>query len=199
MKVLSIPASSTATKQLNFCPETLMIVSSEKPVKVQVRALGEGVICDLDATHLELQSNFRNNAQFGNVYTLQLADGLLKNKNIEVEITTGAATAEVYAYSTGEPGENFIITERTTILANTSQTFKKFFTLGLSALPANSQLTINYTSGETQVYTSIDEIKAIAAETHQPIAVIDNLNQDISSVVIIPTSQITVSLAKLKL
>ena len=200
MKVLSIAGGATGTVQLNYCPEILMIKAATVPTKVQVRALGEGVVCDLDGTHLTALSNLRQNLVVGGYFAIPLADGILKKKNIEIEVTAAATTqTEVYVYSTGEAGENYIVSERNTILANTSQSFSKFFALALSDMPSGAMVTITYASKETQVFTHADEIKALALENNTEKLVIDNFEQDIKRVDIVTPSQITVSILKLRL
>jgi len=199
MKIFSVDAEDNKTLQLNYCPETLLIKSLDSPSKIQVRALGEGVICDLDATGATVMRNIRNNYSDGNYYAFRLADGLLKNKNIEIEVTAGDNSIEVFVYSTGEEGSCYIITERNTVLANTSQEFRKFFALGLGAFNPGDQLTINYNSGVTQLLNSADEVKALASESHQSVLLIDNLEQDVTSVVVVPTDNTTYYVQRLKL
>lgn len=200
MKIATIAASATTTVQLNYCPEYVLIKSTATPTKVQVRALGEGVICDLDATGVTLMSSIRDNKpDVTGYFKLRLSDGLLKNKNIEVEVTAGAASTDVFVFSTGELGSNYIVTERMTVLASTSNEFRKFFALGFGAFNTGDQVTVNYTSGLSQVYTSSDEIKALAAETTDDRLLIDNLEQDVSSVVVLPTSNTVYYVQRLKL
>lgn len=199
MKIFSISSGGNNTVQLNYCPETLLIKSTVAPAKVQVRALGEGVICDLDAIGATVMRNIRNNFSDNNYYAFRLADGLLKNKNIEIEVTAGTAATDVFVYSTGEEGSNYIITERNTVLANTSQEFRKFFALGLGAFNSGDQLTINYNSGVTQLLNNADEVKALASESHQSVLLIDNLEQDVSSVVVVPSVNTTYYVQRLKL
>lgn len=186
-------ANTLTTFRLPFCPETLLIVSAGVPQRVQVRALGEGVILDLDATGLPLVRNIRNNQQPTNHYSLVLADGLLKGKNIEIDVTSHASNAStVYCYSSGNFGNNYVRTERVTILANTAYTFRKFFALGLSAVNNNDQITINYRSGLSQLLSAADELQSLAAERDFVRNTIDNLDGEIDEVTIVPTAQITV-------
>ena len=198
MKLFSLAAGANNTIQLNYCPETLLIVSTVAPTKVQVRALGEGVVLDLDATGAGLMRNIRDNKEVAKNYKFRLADGLLVGKNIEIEVTAGAAATVVYCYSTGEKGENYVVTERNTVLANTSQQFKKFFTLALSAFAAGDMLTVEFADGTTQLLNDADEIKALCSETHSDILLLDNLEQDIRSVTHVPTANTTVYIQRLK-
>jgi len=198
MKLFTLAASASNTIQLNYCPETLLILSNAAPAKVQVRALGEGVILDLDATGAFLMRNIRDNKAIANNYKFRIADGLLVGKNIEIEVTAGAAQTVVYCYSTGEKGENYVVTERNTVLANTSQQFKKFFTLALSDFESGDMLTVEYADGTTQLLNEGIEIQSLCAETHQDILLLDNLEQDIRSVTHVPQSDTTVYIQRLK-
>jgi len=189
----TVTQNTTATFRVNFCPEILLIVSAGVPVRVQVRALGEGVILDTDATGLALLKQVRKNKDVTNYYGLTLSDGLLKNKNIEIDVSAHASNAAtVYGYSTGREGTGYIMTERATVLANTSQEFRQFFGLGLSAINANDQITIHYKSGVSQVFSNGDEIKNLSADTGADVIWIDNLDGEIDRLTVIPTSNITV-------
>lgn len=189
----SVTLNTNETFRLNFCPETLLIVSNNTPVRVSVRALGEGVIADYDATGLLALRNARENVTSSTYYKLPLADGLLKNKNIEIDVQAHASSAAtVYCFSTGLLGTGYIRTERTTVLANTSMEFRDFFQLALSAVNANDQITVNYIGGHTQVFNAADEIMSINCEVDSARLVIDNIDSSISSVIVVPTAQITV-------
>jgi len=193
MIIGTVAQNTTSTFRLPYCPETLLLVSAGLPVKVQVRVLGEGVIADLDGAGLTLVKQVRVNKDVANYYRVNIANGLIRNKNIEIDITAHATNAVVvHEYSTGNLGSGFVMTERTTVLANTAQTFENFFGLGISAVNANDQITIEYKSKLTQVFNSADEIKAVASEQNQDVLFIDNLDSEIKSVKIIPTAQIVV-------
>jgi hypothetical protein len=193
MKLGTVAQNTTVTFRLPYCPESLLIVSAGVPVKVQVRILGEGVSKDLDATGLLIEKQIRRNKDVANYYQLTLADGLLKDTNIEIDVTAHATNAaEVHEFSTGKSGYGIVRTERTTVLANTSQTFADFFGIGLSAVNANDQITIEYKNGVTQVLNSADEVKALSAENNQDVLYIDNFDGDITSVKVMPTQQITI-------
>jgi len=140
----------------------------------------------------------RDNKAIWTHWKFRLADGLLVGKNIEIEVEAGAAATDVYCYSTGEKGGNYVVTERNTVLANTSQQFNKFFTLALSAFAAGDMLTVEYADGTTQLLNDAEEIKALCAETHQDILLLDNLEQDIKSVTHVPTANTTVYIQRLK-
>lgn len=189
----TVLAGVTSTFRLPYCPETLFITSAAVPARVQVRALGEGVILDLDAAGLTLLQGMRLNNNVATFYRLPLADGFLSGKNIEIDVTANAAQpAVVHEFSTGDRGTNYLLTERTTVLANTTQTFNKFFGLGLSAVNAGDQITINYASGLTQTFNSAAEIQAIAIESNNQVLFIDNFDSEIVDVKVVPTAQITV-------
>jgi hypothetical protein len=189
----TVLAGATGTFRLPYCPETLFITGAAVPARVQVRALGEGVILDLDAAGLTLLQGMRLNTNVATFYRLPLADGFLVGKNIEIDVTANAAQpAVVHEFSTGDKGTNYLLTERTTVLANTSQTFDRFFGLGLSAVNAGDQITVNYKSGLSQTFNAAAEIQALAIESNNQVLFIDNFDSEIVDVKVVPTAQITV-------
>lgn len=190
MKLGVIAANATETFRLTYLPETLLIASTAAPAKVQVRILGEGVTHDNDSTGAVLLNQIRNNAEIANFWEYIIADGLLRGKNVEIEITAGNAATTVYGRSNSS-GSCPIYLEKNTILINTQQTFEKFFVLGLSAIGNNDRVTIEYIDGTTDELAA-DEIKLEFANNSQSKLVIDNLEQTIKKVTVVASQQITV-------
>jgi len=197
MKIGSLLANATDTFRLTYMPEFLLVLSTAAPAKVVVRSLGDGVTCDLDAAGVTLLNQPRFNKQVADYWLIPLADGLVTGKNIEIEITAGNAATDVDVFS-NNTGRNYLISERNTVLANTSQSFKGFFFLGFSTIGANEQITAVFRDGTTQLLTASD-VKMMAAQFGQDKFLFDNLDQEYSRIDVVASQQLTIYKHYLKL
>lgn len=88
----TIPASSTASFNINFVPQFIEFIATTVPTSFQINVNGDGMIFNLDGAGLNAMTHIRAQQRQTNSYLFQLADGLLNNKNGSVTITNAQAS-----------------------------------------------------------------------------------------------------------
>jgi len=192
MIIGTIPASSTGTITLTYVPEFLFFVAATAPSALRVTALGDGVICDLDANGLNAINGQFAVSRVSNGFLLKLSDGLIKAKNVEISLAnTVASSLTLHGFSTRE-GANYVTHHRAIVLANSGHTFVDFSFLALPGLSATDTIDVLYRDGTNQRYV-VAELQALQANTSWNISVnvVDNIAGEIHKVTVIPASNIT--------
>lgn len=108
----------------NYVPQFLYFEIATVPQQIKVNVNGDGLILDLDAAGLSAMRNIRSNGSPTNGYLLQLGNGLVKNKNLDIQVTNGVAAAfTVYAINGNEVVDRPVYMVTTGITINASQSF----------------------------------------------------------------------------
>lgn len=194
MKIGSVPAASTATINLTYVPQFLLIKTPgvAPGVAVKVTAIGDGVLADLDWDGVKALDAIRGVSDLAGVEQLALADGLVAGKNCEIVITNASATdaVDVFAFSQ-KKGTSYVRSLRNTVLANSGQQFENFAYMGLPAFVTGEIINVTYVDGTNQ-QLDIEDLKGQTAFNQGvPGQNIDNLDGMIDLVVLIPTANRT--------
>lgn len=127
-QVVGIAASgvgvNTNFNTLTYVPQFLYFEASTVPQAIKVNVNGDGLIMDLDGTGITAMSNIRSNGRPTNGFLLQLANGMIPGKNVDISFTNGlAATVTVFAINANmvEDIPAYMVT--TGITVNASQSF----------------------------------------------------------------------------
>jgi hypothetical protein len=186
--VLTTGVGVVSTFNINYVPEYLYFVAATQLTGLKVTALGDGVICDLDAVGLSAIGVLRRQGATANSYLIPLANGLIKNKNCEIVVTNSAAqTPTLYGVGT-EWGDTYIQSIRQVAFANSGAQFEKFAFLAIPAIGATDTLNINYRSGFTTKMEDV-ELDAMMSMTQNGIVKgIDNFAGEIKSVQLTPAA-----------
>lgn len=174
----------STTINLQWLPQYIYYAAATQLTSLKVTVQGDGVILDLDATGLNDLSATRRFGNVTNGVMIPLADGIIKNKTVELAfINSAAQTPAIYGFSL-KNGRAYIQTLRETVLASSGTVVKDFAVLGFSTIAANDELTIKFRDGHVQrmtgaevliwlslvqngvTYYSIDNIEAIIEYVH---------------------------------
>lgn len=181
----------STTIQLTYLPQYLGFSIGTAPVSIRINVLGDGVNFDLDALG-EIQFNgFGTLGLQANQFLFPLADGLVKGKNVEITIVNGDALAfNIFGWSK-LPGKNYFIYQRQTILANSGVDFSDFALLAIAAPGAADIFNLTYRSGIVAANSTLNDIQFDVSYFQNNVGVflIDNIDQILKTVNIIPTAQ----------
>lgn len=197
MIIGTIPASSTGTINLTYMPEYIAFVAATVPTQLRVTALGDGVICDLDANGINALNGADEVSRLANAFVIRLADGMIKGRNVEITITNAVASVlTVYGYSERK-GIDYLQSIRQTILASSGVEFRDFGLLGLPALGAADTVDILYADGHNQRFMDV-ELNLLRQQNswNNTFEVIDNWDGRITSVNVIAATQQTAYLQR---
>lgn len=186
------------TIDLQYVPEAIGFIAATQLTGFKAEVLGEGVICDLDATGLTAQGRHRLLGFPANGYVVSLADGIIKGKSVRLTFTNSAAqTPDIFAWGDNN-GEIYVRTSKATVLLNNNTMFEKFGALYLPSLAAGDKVTVTYEDGLTQIWDR-DDI-ALQSGFFQNAAgyVIDNLEGAIKTVQVLVAATQTAYLMDFK-
>lgn len=91
--VVSGVGLATNLPTLTYVPQFIYFEISTVPQSIKVNVNGDGLVCDLDGAGITAMSNIRSNGRPTNGYLIQISNGLIKNKNVDITITNGVASA----------------------------------------------------------------------------------------------------------
>ncbi len=189
-------AAVVTTFNLTWVPQYIHFVAATQITGLKVTVLGDGVIMDLDAAGLSVLYNIRQYGQVTNGYTVPLANGLIRGKNVEITATnSGAQTPILYGVSMAA-GSRYIQCLRQTALANSGVEIERFAYLGIPAIAAADVLNITYVDGLTQKVEAA-ELPAMANVFQSgSLNVIDNVEGMIDNVQFTPAANRTLYLVR---
>jgi len=198
MKIGSIAASSAGTISLDFVPQFIYFIAATVPTSFKARVLGDGVIKDLDGNGLDM---IKNRGAIGvptNGYLIQVASGLVREKNFILDITNAlASTLDVFGINVFDRGLFYHQTIQNKILANSGKRLTDFLSLGLQGFAATDDLTINYRDGLSQEYDTEELEPVLGLFQNETKDLIDNVQGLIKSIQYTPSSDRTVYLTRL--
>lgn len=152
----SIPAASTGTIRLEFCPMLIHFDIDAAPTSVIVDVLGDGVITRLDANGIQSVSRQKAIGNLADQYGCLLASGMV-NKTTEITIANASVgtALDVYGYS-DRKGQFYVRNLSQITLADSGYVFGDFFELALPELTSSDIVTITYRNGHNQRVTLED-------------------------------------------
>jgi len=179
----------------NYVPEYLCFkkTTGNLPTAIKVIVGGSTVIVDVDLAAAKFVSSLRKFADMTATYLkLPLANGFMKNKNIQIMITCGATTDvnDVYFYNETPNGDTLIRTIRQKIFQTSGMKFSKFGALYVDTAANTDNFKIKVANGQSH-NAYLDEIYLEQYEkTNANLAycIFDNLDQQFSEVEIIPAA-----------
>jgi hypothetical protein len=193
-------AAVVSTFSLTYLPEQIFFVAATQLTALKVEVLGEGVICDLDAAGINALGRSREISAVTNGFAIQLADGLIKGKNVTITATNSAAQTPTLYAIVRNAGRLYVNSSRQQLFANSPIDLDKFLYLALPNLGATDAVNITYQDGTTS-NTNRAEMQYIAtlSENVQNTAsdyVIDNYEQDIKAVNITQSTTASIYIQK---
>ena len=193
---LTTGATVVSTFNLTWVPQYIHFVAATQITDIKVTVLGDGVITDLDAAGVSALYNIRQFGQVTNGYTIPLADGLIRGKNVEIVVTNSAAqTPTLYGISL-QAGSRYIQCLRQTALANSGLVLDRFAYIAIPAIAAADVLNISYVDGMTTKVEAA-ELPAMAALFESAsLNVIDNVDSMIDEVQYTPAANRTVYIVR---
>ena len=196
-KLGTIAGSATGTIQLTYLPQFIKFTTGTTPTSLRINVLGRGTVVDLDAAGLTQLNGLEMQGNQANEYVLALADGIVKDKNVEITLTNAdVAALTIYGWSKNA-GMNFFSYQRQTILANSGVKFNKFAALAVASPGATDSWRITYQSGIVDD-VSLEEIAADVGyfQNNVGVYVVNNFDQIIKDVTIIPAADRTAYLVR---
>lgn len=190
----AVGASATTSFTLPFVPQALGLANITTITNVRVTVLGDGVICDLDATGLANLKNTRQQGAVTSYVEIMLANGVVKNKTCLIEITNGVTASTAYHTTMANSGDAslYYVSQKTTVLAGAGTDFRKFAVLGLAASATTDYAIVTFKDGATQRYEQA-EVRILfskfqAVENNANDLRIDNIDGWIDTVTFYPTA-----------
>lgn len=180
------------TFNLTWVPQYIHFVAGTQITGLKVTVLGDGVIMDLDAAGLSVLYNIRQFGQVTDGYTVPLANGLIRSKNVEITATNSAAQTPVLYGVSMAAGSRYIQCLRQTALANSGVELERFAYLGIPAIAATDVLNISYVDGLTQKVESAELAAMANVFQSASLNVIDNVEGMIDNVQFTPSANRTV-------
>lgn len=189
----------TTSYTMTWVPQYLLFDSGgNTPTALKCTVLGDGVIHDTVAAQLDLIPTIRMYGRVANHFMIPLADGIIKNKNLTIDMTTSAVGAiNVYGFSF-EEGDAYMSTLQQTVLANSGAEFRKFAYMVIPAMGATDYLNIEFEDGTVQRFEQ-EEVPSIAGFYQNLVAaqfVIDNVDGRIRMLQLIPAANRVVAVLR---
>lgn len=186
--LFTIDASVQQTKQVQYLPQVLVFQTATVPTLLQVTVAGKGTIVNLDGAGITAVNKLKKVGTMANTYAIFLGDGCLTNTNVTITIANATATA-IDVFGSSESPINAMFRHNVqNVLAKSGYTFRKFAYLVINSPEANDQYTVNFRNGWSQIYSFL-ELQALSIITQDINTVlIDNFDQQIDNVNIIPVS-----------
>jgi len=195
---ITLGVGVSTTIQLTYLPQYLGFSIGTTPTSIRVNVLGDGVVMDLDAAGIVQLNGFETLGLVAAQFLIPLADGLVKGKNVEITIVNAdAAGFTIFGWSK-LPARNYFVYQRQTILANSGVDFNNFALLAVTAPGATDIFNITYRSGIVESNATLNEIRDDVSYFQNNVGVflINNLDQIIKTVNIIPAANRTAYLMK---
>lgn len=147
----SVAASVAGSFNITYVPQFIGFSITSAPTSFQINVQGDGIIFNLDATGITNMNGIRYLGIVANQYVFQIADGLINGKNGSVTITNAAAAQlDIYQWNK-QPGSFYYTYLTQQALASSGVVVKDFAYLTMPSIAAADQLTIEYSTGITQV------------------------------------------------
>lgn len=181
------------TINLQFLPQFLYWVDPVTPQALRVNVQGDGIVTDLDTAGINAINGMRLLDVPTNGKLIPLANGIVKNKNVEITFTNGVAnTIDVYGISIANNGNVYMQSIKNSVIAASGVEIRKFAFLSLANAAATDIINITYQDGLTQL-TALAELDPVLAMVESNVngtnvQAIDNFDGRIKVVQFTPTA-----------
>lgn len=184
-------AATPFSFQITFMPEWLIWSNSVALTSIKVEDQGQGTVLDLDATGIAALQNFMFEGTTASEVMVQLADGIILNRNVTISGVTSAAGTINFFGSGDRRGTCFLKTTKAAILANNPTLFNKFTAIFVPSMAAGDKAIVDYNSGHTQIF-ELEELKQLTGHFQNVVgAIINNVQSYIKDVTMLVTTQQT--------
>jgi len=190
---LTTGAAVVTSVNLTYLPKRLFYAAATQLTGIKITVQGDGVLFDSDANGLTHVGLNRIIGQVTNNYIINLANGLIKNKNVLYEFTnSGAQTPVVYIDSDNTPdnsGETPLFLQMMKVPVFVGGTdYSDFATMSLPSLAAGDSVSILYADGTVQSNMNRLDLQTLLGYTQNvvntPLYTIDNFDQKIRRVTV---------------
>lgn len=182
-KLLSIAASSTETKSLDYCPEIIVFLATTVPTSFKVEVEGE-VIFSLDGTGLDNLNAIRAvGALPANTYVFQIADGRINGSTSFTIANAVAAQIDIYGWYNSR-GSMFVKHQMQKSFANVTKSIADFAFAAFPSAAATDQFSVTWSDGTVSMLLR-NELEALMAMTQQVAATryaLDNYERTIKRI-----------------
>ena len=181
---------TATTINAQFVPQFLYWNNATTLQGLRLSVLGDGVIIDLDTNGLNALKAVRMPGLVANGFLLPIANGIVKNKTIEIIATNGVAGAiDLYGVNIRNNGNVYFQSLKQTVLASSGETFEKFAFLGLPSLAAGDVLNVEFADGLVQKFDQV-EAQAYLGLTQNAVSSygIDNFEGKVKRVMLTPAA-----------
>lgn len=194
---LTTGAAVKTTINLNYLPQYLYFIAATALTAIKVTVAGDGVVTDLDAYGIANVSGIRRFGAVANSFLVPLANGFIPNRVVTIEITNSAAqTPAIYGLSLAK-GDMYITNLKSTVLASSGMRFSKFAHLGIQQMATADQLSVEFQDGHVQDFESTELLGVYTLYSNEVDSYnIDNVEQNIKSVKLIPAADRVVTVTK---
>jgi len=194
MKVKTLIASDTTTWNMTWLPQFLFFVATTVPTMFKVSVFGDGVIADLDGDGLDALNSIKHVGQVTNGYMINLADGIVKGKNVEISITNAVAgTVDVYGIVL-EDGDIYVQSIRQQALASSGVEIRDFAYVAFPSAAVGDVWNITFEDDTTHKFDRA-ELNALLCLEENPVGTkynIDNLDGTIRVIQFTPAATQTI-------
>lgn len=192
--VIASGVGTPTTIPIQYCPQVLYWIQTAA-VDVNIRVLGDGTTYDVPAAGIAELGVVRQVGRFTNAYVLNITNGLLQNKTTSITITNQVASAfTLYGWSENN-GDSYIKGISQLMVAASGIDFSEFRYISFPAAAATDQYTLTFKNGGVNQAMRREELRARTQRFTNVINTasynLDNINNDISKVNVIPAAQQT--------
>lgn len=194
---------STQIPTITTVHQFLWFEIATTPQSIKVNVNGDTLICDLDTNGLNVMKNQRSNGPFTNGFLIQLATGMIVNRNVDITVVNNVASAfNVFGFNRRRdlPGNERYV-QSLGINLNASQGFDvtNFVYFGAPSLASADILNV-YSNGRKNLRSDALSTKQELESTRGILqmyenqasalksAAFDNWDQDIDKISIIPVA-----------
>lgn len=148
--LLSIAASSTEAKSINFLSEFITFNATTVPTSFKIDVLGDGTVFNLDGAGLTALNGIRCVGELAaNQYIFQVADGYIGKTATFTIANAVVGQLDIYGFSTSK-GRQFVRHEMSRALANVPVTVSDFLYAAFPSAGANDIFNVTFAGGTMQ-------------------------------------------------
>jgi hypothetical protein len=182
-KLLSIAASSTETKSLDYCPEIITFVASTVPTSFKIEVEGE-VIFSLDGTGLTNLNGIRTVGELpANQYVFQIADGRINGSTSFTIANAVVGALDIHGFYNSK-ATRVVKHQMQKAFAGVTKTIVDVAYAAFPSAAATDTFTVTFADGTSSLLLRA-ELEALLAMTQQVSATrynIDNYERTIKRI-----------------
>lgn len=152
MKIGTLTTGDTVASnfKMNYLPQVIYFIAATQITSMKVTVAGDGVICDLNALGLSGVSGMRRYGAVANSFYIQIADGFIPNKVVEIDVINSAVQTPILYGHSLQRGAAYITHMRETVLAASGKVFQDFMHLCVLSMATTDLMTIGFDDGHVQ-------------------------------------------------